>query len=78
MNNLVLKSNTVVTIGSERMVLLPLDKYEKLTRSLYKLSFQNMKMDIKKSESDFLLVASESSLSKDWLKPEEEKTWKNL
>lgn len=74
----ILKSNTNMAIGNKPMVLLPLDMYEKLTRSLYKLSFKNIKNDVKKSEKDFLLVASESSLLKDWLKPEEEKVWKNL
>jgi len=67
-----------MSIGDKPMVLLPLDTYEKLTKNLYKLSFKNIKADIKKSGRDFLLVASESSLSKDWLKPEEEKVWQNL
>lgn len=67
-----------MAIGSKPMVILPLDMYEKLTRNSYKISFKRAKNDIKKSERDFLLVASESSLSKDWLKPEEEKVWQNL
>ncbi len=67
-----------MSIGDKPMVLLPLDTYEKLTKNLHKLSFKNIKADIKKSGRDFLLVASESSLSKDWLKPEEEKVWQNL
>lgn len=78
MNHLILKSNTNMSIGDKPMVLLPLDMYEKLTKNLYKLSFKNIKNDINKSKRDFLLVASESSLSKDWLKPEEEKVWQNL
>ncbi len=76
MNNMLLKSNTNVTIGDNPMVLLPLDIYEKITKSLEKLNSKNLLADIKKSS--FLAVASESSLSKDWLKEEEEKAWQNL
>jgi len=78
MGSLILKSNTRMTIGDKPMVLLPLDTYEKLARNSYKLSFKKLRKDIKKSERDFLIVASESSLSKDWLKPAEEKVWQNL
>ena len=67
-----------MSVGSKPMVILPLDMYEKLTRNSYKLSFKSMKTDIKKAGRDFLLSASESSLSKDWLKPAEEKVWQNL
>ena len=76
MNNMLLKSNTNVTIGDNPMVLLPLAIYEKITKSLEKLNSKNLLADIKKSS--FLAVASESSLSKDWLKEEEEKAWQNL
>jgi hypothetical protein len=78
MGSLILKSNTSMTIGNKPMVLLSLDAYEKLTKNSYKLTFKNIKKDIQKSERDFLIVASESSLSKDWLKPVEEKVWQNL
>ena len=78
MGSLILKSNTNVTVGNKPMVLLPLDMYKKLTKNLYKPSFENMRKDIKKSERDFLIVASESSLSKDLIKPEEEKVSQNL
>ena len=78
MNNLILKSNTNMTIGNKPMVLLPLDMYEKLTKNLYELSFKKIKTDVEKSKRNFLLIASESSLSKDWLRPEEEKIWQNL
>ncbi len=75
---MILKSNTYMPVGNRPMVLLPLDTYEKLTRNSYKQSFQKAKKEIKRAERNFLLVASESSLSKDWLKPEEEKAWQNL
>jgi len=78
MNHLVLNSNTNMSIGNKPMILLPLDTYEKLKKSLHELSFKNIKTDIRKLEENFLIVASESSLSKDWLKPEEEKIWRNL
>ncbi|MFA4975413.1 MAG: hypothetical protein WC839_03080 [Candidatus Paceibacterota bacterium] len=78
MNHLVLKSNTNMAIGNKPMVLLPLDMYEKLIKSLHELSFKNIKIDIKKSHRNILAITSESSLSKDWLKPEEEKVWQNL
>ena len=78
MSSLILKSNASMTIGNKPMVLLPLDTYKKLTRNSYKLSFKNARKEIKKSERDFLVVVSESSLSKDWLKPAEEKVWQNL
>ena len=67
-----------MTIGNKPMVLLPLDTYKKLTKNAYKLGFENTREDIRRSERNFLLVASESSLSKDWLKPAEEKVWQNL
>jgi hypothetical protein len=76
MNNMLLESNSNVIIGDNPMVLLPLDIYEKITRSLDKIKFKNLLGDIKKES--FLAVASESSLSKDWLKEEEEKAWQNL
>ena len=76
MNNTVLKSNSNVTIGNNPMVLLPLDIYEKITKSLEKLNSGNLLADLKKRSS--LAIASESSLSKDWLKEEEEKAWQNL
>mgnify|MGYP001616996882 FL=1 len=76
MNDLLLKSNTNVTIGGNPMVLLPLDIYEKITKSLGKLNSKNLLADMKKGS--ILAVASESSLSKDWLKKEEEKAWQNL
>ena len=76
MNNMLLKSNSNVTIGDNPMVLLPLDIYEKITKSLGKLNSKNPLADIKKES--FLAVASESSLSKDWLKDVEEKAWQNL
>lgn len=76
MNNMVLKSNTNVTIGNSPMVLLPLDIYEKITKNLDKIKSKSLLMDIKRGS--FLAVASESSLSKDWLKAEEEKAWQNL
>ena len=75
-NDLLLKSNTNVTIGGNPMVLLPLDIYEKITKSLGKLNSKNLLADMKKGS--ILAVASESSLSKDWLKKEEEKAWQNL
>lgn len=65
-------------IGNKPMVLLPLEIYEKLTKNSYKLSHENIGKEIKKSKRDFLIVASETSLSKDWLKPVEEKIWQNL
>lgn len=67
-----------MTIGNKPMVLLPLDIYEKMTKSLDKLNSKTLQKGIKKSRVTFLDVASESSLSKDWLKSEEEKVWKNL
>ena len=65
-----LKSNTFMNIGNRPMVLLPLDIYEKITKNINKLHFTKKR--------NTLAIISESSLSKDWLKPEEEKTWKNL
>ncbi len=59
-----------MTIGNVPMVLLPLGIYKKLTKTFNK--------DIKKVNKSFSAVASESSLSKDWLRIEEEKAWKNL
>ena len=73
---MILKSNSNVTIGDNPMVLLPLDIYEKITKSLDKIKFKNLLTNIKKE--NFLAIASESSLSKDWLKEEEEKAWQNL
>mgnify|MGYP001602212968 FL=1 len=73
---MILKSNNNVTIGDNPMVLLPLDIYEKITKSLDKIKFKNLLTNIKKG--NFLAIASESSLSKDWLKEEEEKAWQNL
>lgn len=74
-----LKLNTNMTIGDKPMVLLPLDIYEKITKSLGKLNSKTLqKKNAKKACATFLAVASESSLSKDWLSPEEEKVWKNL
>lgn len=78
MNLLVLKSNTNMTIGNKPLVLLPLDIYEKITKSLDRLNSKTLLGDIKKVSASFLAVASESSLSKDWLRREEEKAWKNL
>lgn len=78
MNHLLLKSNTNMTIGNKPMVLLPLDIYERITKSLEKLNSKTLQKDIKKVSTSFFAVASESSLSKDWLKLEEEKVWKNL
>lgn len=76
MSNTILKSNSNVTIGNNPMVLLPLDVYEKITESLEKLNSKNLLADIKKVS--LLAIASESSLSKDWLKKEEEIAWQNL
>ena len=76
MNNMILKSNSNVTIGNNPMVLLPLDIYEKITKSLEKLNSKNSLEDIIKKNS--LAIASESSLSKDWLREEEEIAWRNL
>ena len=76
MNNMLLKSNSNLTIGKNPMVLLPLDIYEKITKSLEKLNSKNLLTNIK--NGNFLAVVSESSLSKDWLKAEEEKAWQNL
>lgn len=74
-----LKLNTNMTIGDKPMVLLPLDIYEKITKSLGKLNSKTLqKKNTKKVSATFLAVASESSLLKDWFKPEEEKAWKNL
>lgn len=74
-----LKLNTRMVIGDKPMVLLPLDIYEKITKSLGK---QNSKIlwrkNTKKAGATFLATASESSLSKDWFKQGEEKAWKNL
>lgn len=78
MSHLALKLNTSMTIGNKPMVLLPLDIYEKMTKSLDKLNSKTLQKDIKKATVNFMDVASESSLSKDWLKSEEEKVWKNL
>lgn len=79
MNHLMLKLNTRMVIGDKPMVLLPLDIYEKITKSLCKPNFKTLwKNNTKKAGATFLAVASESSLSKDWFKPEEEKAWKNL
>lgn len=79
MNHLMLKLNTNMAIGDKPMVLLPLDIYEKITKSLDKLNSKTLlKKNIKKASATFLTVVSESSLSKDWLKPEEEKAWQNL
>lgn len=75
MNNVILKPNTRVTVGNNPMVLLPLDIYEKITKGLEKLNSKIL-LDIKKR--NFLAVASISSLSKDWLREEEEKAWQNL
>lgn len=76
MNNMLLESNSNVIIGDNPMVLLPLDIYEKITKSLDKIKFKNLLGDLKKE--NFLAITSESSLSKDWLKEEEEKAWQNL
>ena len=76
MNHLILQSNTNVSVGDKPMVLLPLDIYEKIAESLKKLNSKILLTKIKKES--FLAVASESSLSKDWLRPEEEKVWQNL
>ena len=76
MNNMLLKSNSNLTIGKNPIVLLPLDIYEKITKSLEKLNSKNLLTNIK--NGNFLAVVSESSLSKDWLKAEEEKAWQNL
>ncbi len=74
-----LKLNTNMTIGDKPMVLLPLDIYEKITKSLDKLNSKTLrKKNTKKASATFSTVASESSLSKDWFKPEEEKAWQNL
>lgn len=73
---MVLKSNSNMTVGNNPMVLLPLDIYEKITKNLNKIKSKNLLMDIKKRS--FLAVASESSLSKDWFKKEEEIAWQNL
>lgn len=78
MNHLMLKLNTNMTIGDKPMVLLPLDIYEKITKSLGRLNSKTLQKDIKKASAVFLATASESSLSKDWFKSEEEKAWKNL
>lgn len=78
MNHLMMKLNTNMTIGDKPMVLLPLDIYEKITKSLGRLNSKTLQKDIKKSGAAFLATASESSLSKDWFSPEEEKAWKNL
>ena len=79
MNHLMLKLNTNMTIGDKPMVLLPLDIYEKITKNLDKLNSKTLrKKTVKKTCATFLTAASESSLSKDWLKPEEEKAWQNL
>ncbi|MBI2627738.1 hypothetical protein HYW72_02295 [Candidatus Nomurabacteria bacterium] len=76
MDNIVLNSNNNVVVGNEPMVLLPLDIYEKITKNLSKIKSKNLLMRIKKS--NFLATASESSLSKDWFKKEEETAWQNL
>ncbi|MEI7709263.1 MAG: hypothetical protein WCI76_00945 [bacterium] len=76
MNNMVLKSNSNVTVGDNPMVLLPLDIYQKITKSLEKLNSKILLKDIQKRS--FLAVASESSLSKDWFNEKEEKAWQNL
>ena len=76
MNNIVLKSNSNVTIGDNPMVLLPLNIYERITKSLEKLN--SKKLLANAGKGIFFAVASESSLSKDWLKKEEEKAWQNL
>lgn len=78
MNHLVLKSNTSMSIGNKPMVILPLDTYEKITKSLYELGFKKIKTNFKKSKENFIAFVSETSLSKDWLKPEEDKVWQNL
>lgn len=78
MSHLMLKLNTNMAIGDKPMVLLPLDIYEKITKSFGKLNSKTLQKDIKKASATFLVTASESSLSKDWLEPEEEKAWKNL
>ena len=69
MSNMLLKPNVNITIGSNPMVLLPLDICEKITKSLGKVNSKNLLTEIKKGR--FLAVASESSLSKDWLREEE-------
>ena len=76
MDDILLKSNSSLTIGDNPMVLLPLDVYKKITKNLDKMKFKNLLTNIKKES--FLAVASESSLSKDWFKEEEEKAWQNL
>ena len=38
---------------------------------------EDLQSDLQKERQDFLL-ASESSLKKDWLKPEEDEAWKDL
>lgn len=75
MNNMILKSNQNLTIGNKPMVLLPLDIYEKITKSLETLNLKTFHINIKKNS---IALASESSLSKDWLNKEEEKVWQNL
>ncbi|MFZ2303228.1 MAG: hypothetical protein WAV98_00355 [Minisyncoccia bacterium] len=78
MNHLGLKSNTSVAVLGKPMVLLPLDIYEKITKSLGKHGLGILQKVARKTEVVFLATANESSLSKDWLSAPEEKAWKNL
>ncbi|MBI5401006.1 MAG: hypothetical protein HZB12_02750 [Candidatus Yonathbacteria bacterium] len=78
MNHLALKSNSSIIIGGKPMVLLPLGIYEKITKNLENLNSKNKAKNTKKTNLAFSTAISESSLSKDWLKLVEQKTWKNL
>ncbi|OIP65078.1 hypothetical protein AUK15_02545 [Candidatus Nomurabacteria bacterium CG2_30_43_9] len=60
------------------MMLLPLGIYEKITKNLEKLNSKNTAKNTKKTNLAFSTATSESSLSKDWFKLAEEKTWMNL
>ena len=72
---MILKSNTNLVIGDKPMVLLPMDIYENIIKSLNKQIFKKSELNIK---DYFSYSTTETSLSKDWLKLEEEKTWQNL
>jgi len=65
--------------SSNSMVLLPMGTYKRITRCLERTSSKsllNLLVNTKRVSS--LVVASESSLSKDWLKKEEMRAWQNL
>ncbi|MES2023058.1 MAG: DUF2281 domain-containing protein [Patescibacteria group bacterium] len=82
MNYSTLKTNNYINLDDKPMVLLPLYIYEKITKMLSKINSKNLLLDIEKTKVvkkiNFSTLSSESSLSKDWLRPEEEKTWQNL